>query len=340
MGGPVENILVIKLRYVGDVLLTTPLIRRLREEFPQSNITVLVNQGTESILQNNSDLNHIAVLPRGNWIHQFQLLKFLRSRHFDCVIDLSDGDRSAFLTAMSGAKLKIGFNHEGRLRGQAYSWSVKGQYGAMHMLDYHAQALIPLGLEPRVSHPELSVSGEGSHAAEQILSDHGLKNKKWVMLHSAARYWFKAWPVERFAALGDMLIKEGFQVALIGSEHERRVAEEVMQASQHSFVSLVGKTSLQELAGLMKQCHAFVGNDAGPMHMAAAVGCPVVGLFGPTDPVVWGPRGKSCHVIYKGLDCRECFHPGCSRGEENCMRQISVEEVFTRVKVLLFNNMQ
>jgi len=89
------------------------------------------------------------------------------------------------------------------------------------------------------------------------------------------------------------------------------------------------------LPALMKKCRVFVGNDAGPMHMAAAVGCPVVALFGPTDPAVWGPYGKQCHTIYKGLDCRECFHPGCSRGEMSCMKLISVDEVLQAVKPVL-----
>jgi len=335
MDGHFENILVIKLRYNGDVLLTTPLFRVLREQFPQARLTALVNQGTEIVLKHNSCLDHIAVLPRANWVQQIQFLWFIRSCGFDCVIDVSDGDRSAFITAISGARMKIGFNREGLWRGNVYSWSTKGQYGTMHMLDYHAQLLIPLGIEPRVCAPELNVSDEESQAADQILANYGLKGVNWVMLHPAARYCFKAWPPERFAALGDALIKEGFQVMLIGSEHEQSVAEEVMQASQQKFVSLVGKTTLRELAALMKECRVFAGNDAGPMHMAAAVGCPVVALFGPTDPAVWGPRGKSCHVIYKGLDCRECFYQGCQKGEMSCMKRISVDEVLQAVKPLL-----
>jgi len=231
--------------------------------------------------------------------------------------------------------MKIGFNREGLWRGKVYSWSIKGQYGTMHMLDYHAQLLIPLGMEPRVCAPELNVSDEESQAAEQILANYGLRDTNWVMLHPAARYWFKAWSPERFAALGDALVQEGFQVALVGSEPEQKVAEEVIQASQKKFVSFVGKTTLRELAALMMQCRIFVGNDAGPMHMAATVGCPVVALFGPTDPAVWGPRGKLCHTIYKGLDCRECFYPGCQKGEMSCMKRISVDEVLQAVKPLL-----
>ncbi|MDA0738944.1 MAG: putative lipopolysaccharide heptosyltransferase III [Nitrospirae bacterium] len=335
MGGTLENILVIKLRYIGDVLLTTPLLRILRINLAHARITVLVNSGTETILQNNPCVDHVTVLPRGNVFEQMQFLRSIRSCRYDCVIDLSDGDRSAIITAISGAATTIGFNHERRWRGKAYSWSIDGQYGAMHMLDYHAQALIPLGIEPCVCALELNVSDKESQAAEEILATHGLSDKTWIMLHPAARYWFKAWPAERFAALGDALVREGFQVALVGSENEQRVADKVMQSAEQNFVSLVGKTNLRDLAALMKQCSLFVGNDAGPMHIAAAVGCPVVALFGPTDPAVWGPGGPASKVIYKGLDCRECFYPGCSRGEMSCMRQISLEEVINAAKVLL-----
>ena len=156
------------------------------------------------------------------------------------------------------------------------------------------------------------------------------------MLHPAARYWFKAWPADRFAAIGAFFAKEGYQVVLVGSEDEKNVAQEVIRVAKEAIINLVGKTSIRELGALMRACALFIGNDAGPMHMAAAVGCPVVGLFGPTDPMVWGPRGKNVQTIYKGLDCRECFHPGCQRGEMSCMKLIGVEEVLEAAKVLMF----
>ena len=335
MGSHCENILVIKLRYIGDVLLTTPLFPVLREHFPHTRLTVLVNQGTELLLKGHPAVDQIIVLPRGHWFQQIYFLQALRLCRFDCVIDLSDGDRSAFLTALSGAGIRIGFNHESRWRGKVYSWSFEGSYGTRHMVDYHAQALVPLGIEPHVGLPVLHISDEEQQGADQILAVHGLNELKWVMLHPAARYWFKAWPPERFAALGDVFVEEGFSVVLVGSEHEHGVADTVRQAAQYTFISLVGKTSLRELAALMTRCHLFVGNDAGPMHMAAAAGCPVVALFGPTDPVVWGPQGTHCHAISKGVDCRECFHPGCFRGEMSCMKQIVLEEVVEAAMALL-----
>jgi ADP-heptose:LPS heptosyltransferase len=108
-----------------------------------------------------------------------------------------------------------------------------------------------------------------------------------------------------------------------------------MNLSKHKPVNLMGKTRLSQLAALMKRSHLLIGNDGGPIHIAAAVGCPVLGLFGPTDPAVWGPRGSKVKVIYKGLDCRECFYPGCSRGKESCMHQISVEEVCQTAQSML-----
>ena len=333
-----NEILVVKLRHIGDVLLATPLLRVLRESFPQARITMLVNPGTESVLKNNSCLDEIVLASRENWVQQAKFLRYIRARHFDCVIDLSDGDRSAFLTAVSGARARIGFNNECRWRGKVYSWSLDRQYGSMHMLDYHAQTLIPLGVEPRICSPELNISEDESQLVDRILIKHGLKSTKWAALHPGARYWFKAWPTERFAAIGDALVNQGFQVVIVGDTDERNLVDEITKLTQQNIISLVGKTSVRELAALLKQCNLFIGNDAGPMHIAAAVGCPVVGLFGPTDPAVWGPYGNMCQTIYKGLDCHECFYPGCFRGEGSCMKLISVEEVFQVAENMLLGN--
>ncbi len=116
-------------------------------------------------------------------------------------------------------------------------------------------------------------------------------------------------------------------MVLVGSSKDREIGDHIQQATRHPPISLIGQTNLLELAALMKRAALFIGNDAGPMHVAAAVGCPVVALFGPSDPKVWGPRGSKATVLYKGLDCRECFYPGCFRGESSCMKLITVDDV-------------
>ena len=331
----ISNVLVVKLRYIGDVLLTTPFLRVLRRGFPDARVTVLVNPGTGEVLRHNPDVDEVLCLPRTGLIPQVQCYRELRARRFDCVVDLTDGDRSAFISFITGARMRIGFNHENRLRGRLYSRCVQASYETTHVVDYHAMALPSLGLSMEGGEPILPLSREDHERADHVVESLQLDRTRWIMIHPAARYWFKAWPPDRFAALGDAFHERGFQCVLVGSPDDRSIETEILQTAKRSMISLIGNTRLLELAALMTRCRLFIGNDAGPMHMAAAVGCSVVALFGPSDPAVWAPRGKHVKPIHKGLDCRECFHPGCFRGEQRCMKLITVDEVLEEANALL-----
>ena len=295
----------------------------------------MVNEGTEAPIIRNHLVHNVLTLPRAEWRKQWYFLSRLRKDSYDCVIDLTDGDRSAFISVVSGAPIRIGFNHERRWRGKCYTHCLEGAYGTMHMVEYHSKALEALGIYDPPENPQFFLSEKDEKETLELLDGLELSGSKWVMIHPAARYWFKAWPPDRFAALADELVKKGYKVVLIGNQKESEVEREVLKFSNSPIISLIGKTSLLQLGGLMKHCHLFVGNDAGPMHMAAAVGCPVVALFGPSDPAVWGPRGKKTTVLYKGVDCTGCFHPGCFRGEASCMKLITVDEVLQAVDACL-----
>ena len=322
-----QKILIIKLRYIGDVLLCTPLVRAIREKYPKAHLACLVNPGTDEILRNNPHIDEILLVPPTNLISQLQFFREIHARKFDCVLDLTDGDRSAIITAATAAPVKIGFNRENRWRGVLYSHCIREDCGNMHMIEYHGQALSILGIQAALGQPEVFVGAQEEEMAQRLMEEGELIGRPWVIIHPTARYWFKAWPSERFASLIDWLAKRGVPVILVGSEQDKDVGAKIQHIAEHKPISLTGRTTVLELAALMKHCSLFIGNDGGPMHIAAAVGCPVLGIFGPTDPVVWGPRGQRVSVLYKGLDCVPCFHPGCSKGEESCMRQISVEEV-------------
>lgn len=322
-----KRILLIKLRYLGDVVLSTPILSSLRRQFPKARITFLVNAGTEEILHGNSHVDDVWVVPRDSLIQQSQLIMKLRRAGFDAVLDLTDGDRSAFLSWVTGAPVRLGFNRDRLWRGKFYSQTIRSAYGSMHMVEYHAQILRALGISESVGDPEMAVNADAERFVQQLLDSRGLQSSSLILLYPSARYVFKTWPLERFAALANWFAQKGFQVALVGDQREASLGQQIMNMTAHKPVNLMGHTNLSTLSSLMKQSVLVVGNDGGPLHIAAAVGCRVIGLFGPTDPAVWGPRGSNVHVIYKGLDCRECFYPGCSRGEESCMRQISLEEV-------------
>lgn len=332
-----NNILVIKLRYMGDVLLATPTLQALKAACPQGRLTVVVNRGTEDVLRGNPDIDELLVLDKGPLRTQWSFALDLRRRGFDVVVDLTDGDRSALLSWMSGAPIRIGFNAEHRWRGLCYTKVVSPKPGIVHRIDRDLESLKPLGVPAQSSVPQLWLMPEEVESADRLLDHLGVeRTQPIVVVQPGARYWFKAWPAERFAALADRLTSEyGCQVLIGGSDQDGDLTQQIRQAAKSRPIIMAGCATIKQFAAIVKKSALFVGNDSGAMHIASAVGTPVVALFGPSNPLEWGPRGGPVEVLYKGLDCRGCFHPTCQRGEQSCMKLITVDEVFAAARKLL-----
>jgi predicted lipopolysaccharide heptosyltransferase III len=333
-----DRILVIKLRYLGDVLLSTPVLAALRAAFPKARLSMLVNPGTEAMIAENPHLDEVLIAERGRFpLRQVRFAVSLRRRRFDLVIDLTDGDRAAILSRLTGAAIRVGFNREGRWRGRLYTHVVPVQEQPIPMIRQHLMALEMLGIPVAPSLPVLRVRKSDEAAAGAALAAIAIApDERFVAVHPGARWWFKSWPAERFAGLVEFIQgKLGLKVVLLGGDQEQGIAKAILDQVEIGCRSLVGRLGLLELAALLRQATLFVGNDNGPMHIAAAMGTPVVGLFGPADPRVWGPAGQGHATIYKGIDCRPCFPSGCRRGEENCMRLITLDEVLPLVERIL-----
>jgi predicted lipopolysaccharide heptosyltransferase III len=328
-----QSILVIKLRYIGDVVLSTPVLSRLREGFPKARITMLVNAGTEQVVQDHPALDELLVVDRGVTHRQWRLLRGLRRQRFDVVVDLTDGDRSAILAWLSGSPTRVGYNSEHRWRGRLYTHIVKADRFAIHTIQYHLAAAEALGLSGRTPDPHITVARDARHATDSLLQEARIEpDKTFVCLHPGARWWFKAWPAERFAALADRIqTQSGTQALFLGGHRDLPIVQQIAKTMTSPCRSLAGKIGLQELAAVLERATLMITNDNGPMHIAAAVGTRVVGLFGPSDPAIWGPWGIGHRTFYKQVDCRDCFHPDCLRGEANCMRLISLDEVWEAV---------
>src|SRR6267143_4139484 len=155
-----RNVLIIKLRYIGDVLLATPTVRAIKAARPDVRVTMLLNRGTEDVLSGNPDMDEIVVLDKGSLAAQWRLIAGLRRRRFDTVIDLTDGDRSAFLSWISGAPVRIGFNDEHRWRGRCYTQVIQPVPGMQHRIDRDLAALKPLGINTSEKTPRLCLTGE------------------------------------------------------------------------------------------------------------------------------------------------------------------------------------
>jgi heptosyltransferase-3 len=332
-----RSVLIIKLRYIGDVLLATPTVRAIKAARPDVRVTMMLNRGTEDVLSGNPDMVEIVVLDKGSLAAQWRLIAGLRRRRFDTVIDLTDGDRSAFLSWISGAPVRIGFNDEHRWRGRCYTQVIHPVPGVRHRIDRDLEALKPIGIQAGSKDLQLWLTAEEENSADQLLDQLGVqRSQPMVILQPGARYWFKAWPPERFAELADHLMSQyGCQVLIGGGDQDIDLAQQIRELAKSRPVIMAGRTTIKQFAAIAKKSALFVGSDSGAMHIATAVDTPVVALFGPSDPREWGPRGGPAEVIYKGVDCRACFHPTCQRGEQNCMQLITIDEVMIAAERLM-----
>jgi heptosyltransferase-3 len=333
-----QRILVVKLRYIGDVLLSTPVVASLRAAFPRAEISMLVNAGTEAMVADNPHLDEVVLVERrASPLRQLGFVRRLRARRVDLVIDLTDGDRAAILSRATGAPVRVGFNREALWRGRLYTHVVRVPAEPTPVVRQHLLALETLGIPAVDSRPRLWVRPSADAGAAGAVAAVGIEpGERFVAVHPGARWWFKGWPAERFARVIDHLQdKVGVKVVLLGAEQDRAGEHAILSRTETPVRSLVGRLGLLELAALLRRAALFVGNDNGAMHIAAAMGTRVVGLFGPADPRVWGPAGEGHVALHRGVDCRPCFPGGCRRGEQNCMRLIQVDEVIPLVERML-----
>lgn len=243
-----QNILIIKLRHIGDVLLSTPVLRGLRTAFPLARLTMLVNRGTEGVLAHNPDVNEVLCLEKGSLKAQLKFVQMLRQRAFDGVVDLTDGDRSAVIGLATGAPVRIGFNAEHRWRGLLYSTVAKPRQADQHRVDYDLCALRALGLDTKPGTPALYPSPTDEQTVEAWMQEAGLLSAQasplLVLLQPGARYSLKVWPHERFAQLADRLADRFVcRILLGGDQREREVAEQVARKTRCAPIVVAGKFS-------------------------------------------------------------------------------------------------
>ena len=330
---PIKSVLIIKLRYLGDVLLITPCMQAIKENLPHVDLTVVVNKETEPMLRHHPCVDNIITVDRHQWFGGYRTVMRLLQHHYDLVLDLTDGDRSAILTLLVNARYRVGYNAERRWRGYCYDWTVRGDPTTMHTVQYHIHAVKEIGLNGNISAPTLLVSSDDDRYANELLANHGIAcADRLVMIHPGSRWEAKSWLTERFAAVADRIqSSRAARVVFAGIDREHARVKNIQSKMMTTPISIIGQTTVLQLAAVMKRCLLFVGNDNGPMHMAAAVGLPVVAIFGPTTPKIWGPWGTKHRVLYKNWDCRTCYVSGCHLGPQSCMAQVSVDEVMDAV---------
>jgi heptosyltransferase-1 len=335
-----ENILIVKLSAIGDVIHALPVARALKEDNPAVRITWVVEKPALSLLENNPDIDDIIIFDKarltslaGAIRYAVELRRRLRAGKFDLSLDLQGLFKSAAIAFLSGASRRLVYCNARELS-YLVSRRICGRYAQGHIVDRYLDVVRYLGVQADKPDFTVAVTPEDGGQARAIAEQAGLDmTKPYVALAPGTNWPNKCWPAFRFAQLSDRLFDNGLVPVVIGGAKDKRLYEEIAAATGIPPVDLTGKTSLKQLAYILRQARAFVGGDTGPMHLAVAAGTRVVALFGPTDPGRNGPYGQGHSVLRTPWECRGCWQRSCPK-KLDCLEGITAEQVWDALQKL------
>jgi heptosyltransferase-3 len=379
----IKKILVIKLRHIGDVLLATSVFRALKETFPDAHITALVNSGTEDILKGNPLIDEILVMDRSvkrlspvkRYAKEIAFIKKIRANGFDMTVDLTGGDRAAIISFASGARYRLGWKSQKGFIGKRYIYThLSEPDGEKHMVLQNLEVVSQFRINTENLSVDFFVPEEDRIYVRKILKENSVdENANIAHIHPTSRWLFKCWKDEYMAEIIKWLLDNNAIVIVTSSpdriemEKARRILSLVgdspdstalpvnLGQSPHGsrLLDLCGKITIKQLGAISEASDLFFGVDSAPMHIAAAVGTPVVALFGPSGAFHWGPwenqktknrRQKTekspysnrngiqtfgIHmVIQRNWECIPCGKDGCKGSKiSRCLEDIGHEEV-------------
>ena len=341
------KILVIALRRLGDVLLTTPLIASLRRAWPDATIDALVFADTAGILQGNPDINNVVAMPARRTVAQSLKLAARLWRGYDLAVSTQSGDRPTFFAFVAGRRrvALVDRTFNGRIKQRLVDRSLVYEPG-VHRVEEMLRLADVLGI-PRVPHL-VCPRARDSDAAPP--SD-------YAVIHAAPMFRYKQWTVAGWRELAAALVARGLTVVATGgpSPDERAYLDEVWNGVP--VTRLDGRLDWAQLSGLLAKARVYVGPDTSITHLAAASGCPTIALFGPTDPRLWGPwpadgletiwaatgkiqRRGNVALVQNAFPCTPCQLEGCERRLEStsaCLDELSSAQVIDALDQMLLS---
>lgn len=343
-GGPEpERILVVRLDSIGDVLLSEPAIAALHQRFPKARLDVVVAPEGKAILQNNACVDSFAVCKvpwysawrgeRVSWLKALAevlgLVRRLRRERYDIAIELRGDIRDILFAVLAGARIRVGNGWRGG--GFLLDRDVPLDRN-LHRVDFALGIVAAVGAGGEGRSPKICLAEAERERAHDLLP---LDPPAYVAFHLGSGFPSKCLPVEKFVEAANALSGRGRRPVLVGGPGEKDLAEGYLRHFTSECIDLVGKLGLIELAAVLERCALFIGNDSGPMHISAAMGTPIVAVFGPSDPRVFGPHGVEHKIVAVDLPCRPCDHVHCVHKEYVCMTSIRAEDIVAAAEELL-----
>jgi lipopolysaccharide heptosyltransferase II len=348
------RILIIRLDLIGDLVLSMVLVRVLRRTYPQAELDLISVPASARVIEGDPDVTLLpgydpnvwrrpqALLRRENWRELQTLLRQLRGREYDLAISVF-GRWASILAALSGARRTLGFRRES-FAGLLTDGVAGGHWAPAerkHEVDYCLELARAAGgiVQATDRWSCLYVQQQSLQEIEHILQAHGVQpGPPLIACHvSATNGQSKRWPVPYWALLLDRLVREeGAVVVLSGAPADRPLVEKITARMCEQAVNLVGQTSLTQLAALLKRADLLISGDSGPMHMAGAVGTPLVAIHGPTDPALSGPLSQQAVILRSDIWCSPCYQArdtaDCRFFTTQCMKDIGPAQVLAAVR--------
>ena len=337
------KLLIRATNWVGDAIMALPALHAVRAKFPDAHLAIVARPYVADLYRDQDICDQLIPYDSNGqhrgWRGREALAAELREQKFDRALLLQNAFDAAWLVRRAHIAERIGYARDGRslLLTKSVPVPQAGEIPA-HEKFYYLELLRRIGWLDRLpddSQIELKVPGAARHRALQTLSEAGARqHARRIAVGAGASYGSaKCWPPDRFAkALNEFLTDAGVEVVLFGTPAESAVCDAIASSLRRPCVNLTGKTTISDLPGLLSQCHLFLGNDSGAMHVAAAVGLPVVAVFGPTDPNGTAPVTPRATIVQQKPYCSPCFLRRCPT-DHRCMTAITPEMVHAALRV-------
>lgn len=338
-----KRILIARLDRLGDVVLSTPVIRHMRKLFPDAHIAFMVRPENRDVVENNPDLNETIFYDKSGsekgWWGTLKFAFSLKKHKFDTAIALHPSNRTHIIFFLAGIPARVGYNKK-----MGYLLTKKIEHGkhegAMHEADYNFELLAKAGFKVLTCDriPYIRTSDHDKMFMDYLQSRMGI-GANVITFHPGASCPSKRWPPDRFAGMADILGERyGCDIVIVGGKGTEKFGSLMAAAMKRKAFDLTGKTGVGALAELLARSRLFVSNDSGPVHVAVAMGTPVVAIFGRKDPGLsprrWGPLGKRDIVLHKDVGCVTCLAHKCDKGFK-CLAAVTVNDAVRAAERIL-----
>ncbi|MBI5124048.1 MAG: lipopolysaccharide heptosyltransferase II [Candidatus Omnitrophica bacterium] len=338
-----SKILIARMDKIGDVVLSTPAIKAVRDAYPDSHIAVLVRPYAVDIVDGNPYINEVITYDKkGREKGLFENIRFilnLRRAKFDLAIILHPKNSAHISTFLAGIRQRVGYDNKmGMLLTRRIPHTK--QFGFKHESDYVLDVLRYIGIETKNKSLYMPANKASEEKIRGVFLAGGIsENESVVSMHPAASCPSRRWSVERFAKAADALAdRHTAKIVIVAGPEDKASGDRMAALMKSKSLNLSGKTSIADLASVLRRSRLFISNDSGPVHVACAVGTPVISIFGRNDrgisPKRWGPIGKYDVALHKDVGCEVCLAHRCKQGFK-CLEAISVQDVLSAAENML-----